>query len=170
MPSFQTLDHAVIDVSVDRAVQAVFKIMIGKPACSVPVDFDPDNYDMNLGQIHVVGTVGVVGEINGLIYLYFTVPLAEHCATRLLGISAAKIKQAGDRLVNDVVGELTNMTFGTFKNQLAEIGFPCRLTLPSVLRGERFTINPVAGATRRFYRFDLAGETLMADIILATGQ
>jgi chemotaxis protein CheX len=169
MASIHELDPAVLDLSIDRAVQAVFRTMIGKPARLVPSQMDPSNHTVILDQIHVVGTIGVVGEVSGLIYLYFALPFAEYCAIRLLGLSASKVQNSGPGLVNDVVGELTNMTFGVFKNQLAELGFPCRLTLPSVRRGNKFTIDPVDSATRHIYRFDLAGHHLMADLMLGTG-
>jgi chemotaxis protein CheX len=169
MASLQAIDPTVFDLAIDRAVQAVFRTMIGKPARTMPADLDPAEPTVVLGEINAAGTVGVVGDLNGLIYLYFPLPFAEHCAVRLLG-SNPKHNQAGAReLVDSVVGELTNMTAGAFKNQLAEIGFPCRLTLPSVLRGDTFTLNPPKSATRRLSRFDLGGHMLRADIILEGG-
>ncbi len=135
MASIQAIDNGVLDLSIDRAVQAVFRTMIGKPARIVPTLMDPSNYTVKLEQIHVVGTAGVVGDLTGLIYLYFSQPLAEYCASRMLGLSLLKIASTGEKVVNEVVGELTNMTLGTFKNQLVELGLPCRLTLPTVQRG-----------------------------------
>jgi chemotaxis protein CheX len=168
MASILELDTSILDRSIERAVQSVFEIMIRKPALPTPTPMDPSNYTIILDQIHVVGIVGVVGEITGLIYLYFSQPLAEYCTARMMGLSMQKVTAAGEGMVNNVVGELTNMTLGTFKNQLVDLGFNCRLTLPSVLRDRTFKLTELNHAVRRCYRFDLGGHALLADLLLGS--
>ncbi len=169
MANVQDIDEAIFQLSVTRAVQAVFKTMIGKTAKPVPHFADTSVHAVALDQVHVVGTAGMVGAINGLIYLYFELNFAKLCAGRLLSLSPREIEQAGDETVNDAVGELTNMTVGTFKNQLSERGFPCRLTIPSILRGREFTITPIKSAVRHIYRFDIDGHSLTADLLVESG-
>lgn len=118
----------------------------------------------------VVGTVGFLGEINGLIYLYFDDGFAKCCAGQMLGMSAEELAQAGDDVVNDAIGEITNMTVGSFKNSLSDQGFPCKLTIPSILRGSKFSIEPISDAMRYIYTFDSEGQRLVADIILKVGD
>ena len=47
-----------------------------------------------------------------------------------------------------VVGEITNMTVGTFKNGICDLGFQCKVTLPTVLRGSQLQVETVSGAQR----------------------
>ncbi len=169
MATIHELDTTVIDLSIDRAVQTVFRTMVGKPARLVPHAMDSSNWTVTLNSVHVVGTVGVEGQINGQIHLHFSLPLAELSASRVLSRPLQSINNAGEKLVNDVVAELTNMTCGVFKNQLVELGLPCRLTLPTVRRGKEFAYDPVPDALRRLYSFDVAGHRLIADVILGAG-
>ena len=46
----------------------------------------------------------------------------------------------GHEVVNDAIGEITNMSVGAFKNQMCDKGHNCKLTLPSMLRGNNFSV------------------------------
>jgi chemotaxis protein CheX len=69
-------------------------------------------------------------------------------------------------VINDAIGEITNVTAGGFKNQLCDVGFPCKLTLPTIIRGEDLRVVAVKGTTRHIFEFDCAGHSLTADIQL----
>jgi chemotaxis protein CheX len=58
------------------------------------------------------------------------------------------------------------MTVGTFKNQLSDKGFPCKLTIPSIMRGNNFQIESITSATRRTYKFSIGTNTLIADLLM----
>jgi chemotaxis protein CheX len=169
MTTLHEIDPSVLVIAADGAVQSVFSTMVGRRTRIVQQTV-PDLWTITFDQIHVVGIVGVEGRINGQIHLCFSLPLAELCASRVLGPSLQKINGAGEKLVNDVVGELTNMTLGVFKNQLVELGLPCRLKLPTVCRSREFTLDQVPDAIRRQFRFDVAGHELIADLVLAAGD
>jgi chemotaxis protein CheX len=168
MPATKDISEIVFQETITRAVNEVFTTMLGKKATLVPLP--PGTHTasdtVDLEHPHVVGTVGFIGTINGLIYLYMDVGFAQHCAACMLGMSDAEIAEAGDETVNDAIGELTNMTVGTFKNQLSDRGFPCKLTIPSILRGSHFRIEPISSATRRIYRFEIGGRPLTADLLM----
>ncbi len=170
MPAIQDIPDAVFQETITHAVQEVFSTMLSQPAKHVPADADKTANSLELDHPHVVGTVGFIGAINGLIYLYMDVKFAEQCAGNMLGMSPEEVAEAGDETVNDAIGELTNMTVGTFKNQLSDRGFPCRLTIPSILRGSRFRIEPISSAIRRIYRFDIGGHSLTADLLMQPGE
>lgn len=170
MPAIKDIPDTVFEETITRAVNDVFSTMLSQPARHIPVDSPAQSDVVDLEQPHVVGTVGFIGALNGLIYLYLDVPFAQKCASTMLGLSEAELAELGDEAVNDAVGELTNMTVGTFKNQLSDRGFPCRLTIPSILRGSRFRIEPISSATRRLYRFDIAGSALTADLLMEPGE
>jgi chemotaxis protein CheX len=62
------------------------------------------------------------------------------------------------------------MTVGSFKNGLCDAGYPCKLTIPSILRGSNFSIEPISSATRHTYNFESAGHSVVADILIKTGD
>ena len=69
-------------------------------------------------------------------------------------------------VMNDAIGELTNMTVGSFKNGLCDAGYPCKLTIPSILHGSNFTIEPISSVTRHIYNFDCGGHRIIADVLM----
>ena len=166
MPAIQEIPEAVFQETITRAVQEVFKTMLCQNATYSPMTPEETKACLGLDSPHVVSTVGFIGSINGLIYLYMEVKFATQCAANMLGMSDAEITEAGDEAVNDAIGELTNMTVGTFKNQLSDKGFPCKLTIPSIMRGSHFQIESISSATRRTYRFMIAGHPLIADLLM----
>jgi chemotaxis protein CheX len=173
MPTIENITDSVFRDTISRAVQDVFKTMLGLPAAISDSSPPADNNGRSLeicGQ-QVVGTVGFIGDISGLIYLYFSNDFAREVASKMLGMSNEELDEAGDEVVNDTVGELTNMTVGAFKNQLCDQGFPCKLTIPSILRGSNFSIEPVSSAIRRIYYFDIGGKhRLVADLLMKVGE
>jgi chemotaxis protein CheX len=176
MPAIDQINESVFKDTITRAVHDVFKTMFGMPAVLTdqPESPDPESDDparriLIEGQL-VVGTVGFIGEISGLIYLYMSAGFANHLSSQLLGMSPEELDEAGDEVVNDAVGEITNMTVGTFKNQLCDQGFPCKLTIPSILRGSNFSIEPITSASRRVYRFKIADHVLVADLLMKQGD
>jgi chemotaxis protein CheX len=176
MPTIDQISESLFRETISRAVQDVFKTMLGKTATletsagSVVADGAPWEHPVQISGQQVVGTVGFIGDISGLIYLYLEAAFANDVASHMLGMTAAELEEAGDEVVNDAVGELTNMTVGTFKNQLADKGFPCKLTIPSILRGSNFSIEPISSATRRIYRFHIGEHQLVADLLMKTGE
>jgi len=66
--------------------------------------------------------------------------------------------------LKDVVGEITNMTVGGFKNALCDTGFPCKLTLPTIVRGDHLAVSGLKNTERHIFHFDCAGHRLVADI------
>ncbi len=176
MPTIDQISETVFRDTISRAVQDVFKTMLGKNATltdsenTVVDDSSQMDHPVQITGQQVVGTVGFIGDISGLIYLYLDAVFANDIASHMLGMSAEELEEAGDEVVNDAVGELTNMTVGTFKNQLADKGFACKLTIPSILRGSNFSIEPISSATRRIYRFKIGEHQLVADLLMKTGD
>ncbi|WP_221029974.1 chemotaxis protein CheX [Actomonas aquatica] len=174
MPLVESISDAVFQDTLSRAVQDVFSTMLGKSAVlreSKQELIHAEQVDaLELKGAQIVGTVGFIGEITGLIYLYLEIPFAEEVSCGLLDMEPAELAECEDEVVNDAIGELTNMTVGAFKNQLCDVGFPCKLTIPSILRGSNFTIEPVRSAARRIYHFDVGGHTLVADLLMKQGE
>jgi chemotaxis protein CheX len=173
MPAAEQITESLIRDNIARAVGDVFKTMLGREPKLTPMAH------RSLDQVwpsqsplvddhrpHVVGTVGFIGEANGLIYLYLDLGFARVCTCHLLGMSEAELLEAGDEVMNDAIGELTNMTVGSFKNGLCDAGYTCKLTIPSILHGSNFTIEPISSVTRHIYHFDCGGHRIIADLLM----
>lgn len=148
-----------------RALQTVCKRMLQREAAFVS---QPDaSAPAGAGeQPHFFGSVGFVGQIDGIVYLCIPDDFAREAAAHLLGLSPAEVADSSDDTVKDVVGEITNMTVGAFKNALCDLGLPCKLTLPTILRGDRLAVSCLKGATRHAFHFDCAGHRLVVDVQL----
>lgn len=104
--------------------------------------------DVCLGDESVVaGSVGFIGDVNGTVYIMVPESFARSLARQMLGLSEAELD--GDEMVNDVIGELSNMVVGGVKSQLCDRGLSCVLTIPSVVRGQSLSAEPVKSIERR---------------------
>ena len=176
MPTAAEINEPLIREYITRAVSDVFKTMLGRDSAFVCATIQAPDDGMSPPAPgpatgitpYVVGTVGFLGDINGLIYLYLDEPFARHSTCHLLGMTEAELEEAGDEVINDAIGEITNMTVGSFKNGLCDAGYPCKLTIPSILRGSNFSIEPISSTTRYIYNYESAGHKVSADILLKT--
>jgi chemotaxis protein CheX len=176
MPATQEITQTLVRENIIRALTDVFKTMLEKmppvvfSANQDPSDFWPLDHSTKEGKPHVVGTVGFIGEANGLIYIYLPLPFARLCTRNLLSMTERELNDAGDETVNDAIGELTNMTVGSFKGGLSDAGYSCMLTMPSILRGSNFCIEPISSASRHIYAFECAGHRFVTDILIKLGE
>ena len=157
------ITEQLITECIVKAVQSVFRTMMGQEASFVAqVAAEPTTIPLNASQI--ICSVGFIGGANGLIYLCLSEDFAKIASGRILGMSAAEIEMHGNEVVHDAIGEITNMTVGGFKNTLCDMGFPCKLTLPAIVRGNNLSIASIKGATRHVFHFDCSGHQMVADI------
>lgn len=168
MPTIDGISDMVFRTTMTHAIQEVMRTMLNQRAdfhseidARKPGDTTPESTGSQ-----IVGTVGFVGDIDGLIYLYLDTEFAAASAAHLLGMTDDELEQAGDEAINDAIGELTNMTVGTFKNQLCDRGYHCKLTIPSILRGSNFSIEPTSSVTRRTYRFEVGNHRIVTDLLM----
>ena len=148
-----------------KAIKNVFSTMIRLDASFVEKTAE-SAYTGFQGKHYVFGSVGFEGDINGVVYLCIPDDFATHAAGEILGMTKHEVKESGDEVVRDVIGEITNMTVGGFKNALCDIGFPCKLTLPTVVRGDHLQVACLKSATRHIFQFDCSSHRLIADIQL----
>lgn len=177
MPAIEQISETLIRNNITRAVGDVFRTMLGRELALAALaqnslnwpPHQPASGPVDTGP-HIVGSVGFIGSVNGLMYLYFDLPLARICTGHILGMTERELDEAGDEVINDAVGEITNMTVGSFKNGLCDAGFPCTLTIPSILRGSSFSIEPISSVVRHAYVFDTAGHRVVTDILIKIGD
>jgi len=165
MVATQTVTEALIEKSIVRSVGNVFLTMVRQEArlvdkTSVPPPPGPET------KPSIIGSVGFVGAANGLIYLCLTEDFAIRTTAQILGMSEPEVRAHGYEVINDAIGEVTNMMVGGFKNALCDVGFPCKLTLPTMVRGNHVSVAAVKAATRHIFLFSCSGFPVIADIQL----
>ena len=105
----------------------------------------PGAYLLN-GEAHIAGAVGFIGDMTGVAYIYLPVSLARRLTSIVVGIDEADVDT--DEMINDSVGEIANMIVGGFKGKLSESNILCVLTIPSIVRGSNFVVEPVSDTER----------------------
>jgi chemotaxis protein CheX len=165
MAALQQITDTLVQESIANAMQAVCRALLRQEAPLVDrvpaADFERDPLKFQL-----IGNVGFAGNANGMVYLCMSDDFAVYAVGTILGMSAAEVNFHGAEVVKDAIGEVTNMTVGGFKNSLCDIGFPCKLSLPTIVRGHDLTVASLKGTVRHIFRFTCAGHVLVADIQL----
>jgi chemotaxis protein CheX len=148
-----------IDRLIREAVKEVFQSMLSmevNPEPPSPLAPDP------AGQI--IGSVGFIGDATGIIYLYAGIGFARVITGRLLGVSEPEVDTV--EMVNDAIGELSNMVAGYVKSRLCDRGLPCTLTIPSVVRGQQLSVEGSAQVKARAIGFRNCRHHLLAEVLL----
>ncbi len=177
MPVIQEITKKLVSENIHRAVNDVFRTMLSRqPEIVSETLHDAGAHapaaaaGAEANRPQIVGTVGFIGDVTGLIYLYFDLGFARLATGHLLGMTEAELEAADDEVVNDAIGELTNMTVGSFKNGFCDAGYPCKLTIPSILRGNNLRIEPISSAIRDSFCFQCAGHRVVIDILMKVGD
>lgn len=122
------------------AASEVFATML-----SMQVTFDSPHVKVDQEPI-IAGAIGFTGKLNAIIYLHTTMVFARSLTCSLLGLADHMIE--GQEMVTDVLGELTNMHAGHMKSRCCDRGMPCVMSIPTVVSGRDFQIQPISGALR----------------------
>lgn len=156
----------VVQDCVVQSVQGVFRTMLGHEVAFVSQAAPGQTRSTGGASSMIIASVGFLGDANGLLYLCLSEEFAKMACAKLLGMSAGEIEMHGNEVLHDAIGELTNMTVGGFKNALCDLGFPCKLTLPAIVRGHKLSIASISSASRHIFQFDCLGHGLVADLQL----
>lgn len=145
-----------LNALVPQVVANVFATMLSMEA-------KPEAGSLLKGEC-VSGTIGIEGEeLSGAVYLHFTEALAKKAAAAMLGLSEETVAM---ELVNDVASELANMIGGGLKSALADQGWPCAMSTPSIVRGPAFAVELPEESQCETFQFTSQGETLAVEIHL----
>ena len=140
-----------------EATASVFSTMIGWDV----VAGNPEHH-LQDGECELRSLIGLSGQTSGVVMVQWTENVALKAAGALLGSEPTSVNAD----VVDTIGEITNMTVGSFKNTLCDLGFPCKLTLPAIVRGQNLSIAAIRSATRHVFHFECAGHRMAVDIQL----
>lgn len=162
----------------NRAICDSFTSLLGRTPALVRVaemcrrnDLSPPPISPANGRTSLlVGTVGLLGDVKGLVYLYLDETFARLVTRRLLGRSETGLVDPGDEAVNRAIGNVTHLAAGHLRNSLRACGYPCTITPPSILRGRKFAIEPVGKTIRYLYKIEPTAHMVAVDLLLVAGD
>jgi len=149
----------VLEELVKGAVKEVFGTML-----SIPTEPDSTVRGAVAGGPHIASSVGFIGEISGMVFIYSGDLFARQITSRMLGMKRSEITD--EEIVNDSMGELGNMVVGHIKSRLCDRGMSCVLTIPSIVRGSQFSIEPAASSSRTIIGFKCGADNQFAIEVL----
>jgi CheY-specific phosphatase CheX len=145
-----------IEKLMEDAVKNVFKTMLNFSAERVAA---PDKISGS-GPC-VAGNVGLTGGLSGMFYIVVSDVLARKITCAMLQITDKEIE--GNEMVNDVLGEISNMVAGHFKTRLTT---HCMLTIPSVVRGNDFKVVCTNGSVSKTIYATCNDSLVMLEVVM----
>jgi chemotaxis protein CheX len=142
-----------------EAVPVIFEGMLSMHMAAespAPLPDDP------AGQL--IASVGFIGDANGVVFIYVSMTFAREITSRMLGIELAEVDN--DEMVVDAIGEIGNQVAGYVKSRLCTNGKTCMLTIPSVVRGQRMSVEGSSAFTRRIVGFRNTHHLMWAEVLL----
>ncbi len=118
------------------ATQEVFSTMV---MMDVADEF-PLKEPVSRFKCSITGMVGFAGTYSGVISIHCPVDLALKITSNMLGIECDEINED----LNDAVGEIANMLGGCVKQVLSKGGLDVKLSIPTVISGEDYTVNSLS--------------------------
>lgn len=109
-----------------KAIQDVSETMFGQ--AGFPVD-QPD--DGAFAGSALVACIGIRGNCQLEVAMYFPQPLANRLASLSLDMPAAELDE---KMIDDVAGEFSNMVVGAVKSRVSDLEIACVMTIPRVVR------------------------------------
>jgi chemotaxis protein CheX len=143
------------------ATATVFSTML-----NTTPEFGPFESDCTTGEEQVAGTVGFTGSLNGIIHFCSSASFARRLTCRMLSMEESEIE--GNEMINDVIGELTNMLAGQIKHRMQQAGTHCLLTVPSVMRGSNVKSASSSHSVRKSVYFKCHGGHAVIEAAIKT--
>lgn len=88
----------------------------------------------------ITGMVGFAGTYSGVISIHCPVALALKITSNMLGVDCDEVNDD----LNDAIGEIANMLGGNVKQVLSKGGLDVKLSIPTVISGEDYTVNSLS--------------------------
>ncbi len=122
-----------------NATQDVFSTMV----MMEPADDFPLKEPITHFKCSITGMVGFAGTYSGVISIHCPLELAKKITCAMLGMEMEDVEDGGEDL-NDAVGEIANMLGGNVKMLLSKGGLDVKLSIPTVIAGEDYTVNSLS--------------------------
>jgi chemotaxis protein CheX len=161
------ISDELIAKAIEKGVSEVIATMATEKVESLGRTPNPPLHSrpVDISGTHLVASVGFIGDLEGIINTHFDDGIAVEIAAKMLGMSPEEVVSSG--VLSDAVGELANMIVGVFKNALGDVGYVCKLTLPSIIRGSDFHVDHALKSGNRYiFNFKCRGRAIVTDIIM----
>jgi len=100
--------------------------------------------------------VGMAGALCGMTTIRCSGEIAAKLATQMLGADAT----SNPSTVSDALGELCNMVAGNFKSKISNLADHCMLSVPTVISGEDYTLEPASPVENFIVDFEYDAATI----------
>jgi chemotaxis protein CheX len=160
MKDFSVWHDASIAHLVD-AVMEVFGVMLGM---EISVD-EPYTSSATSRRCEVKGTIGLTGDLTGVLALNMSRESASRAVQNLLGLDGDRVDQS--ELV-DAVGEMSNMIAGGWKTRLSDdAGVGVEISLPMVSIGDDYVVEAAGSNSALVIPFHGSDDTTFIELIVA---
>lgn len=126
------------------------------------VDDFPLKEPVSRFKCSITGMVGFAGTYSGVISIHCPVALALKITSNMLGIDCEEINED----LNDAIGEIANMLGGSVKQVLSKGGLDVKLSIPTVISGEDYTVNSLSDNDCVVVPFSIEEHTLLVGLTL----
>ncbi len=140
------------------ATRDVFSTMV---MMDVKGDF-PLKEPVHRFKCSITGMVGFAGSYSGVISIHCPVELAQLITSNMLGVECDEVNDD----LNDAIGEIANMLGGSVKSVLSKGGLDVKLSIPTVISGEDYTVNSLSDSDCVVVPFTAEGRTLLVGLTL----
>src|SRR5689334_7054210 len=113
----------------ELSAREVFSLMLG-------AELTPSSEPVSEDGLNITSMVGLAGSVYGLLSLRCSSNSASLIASKMLGEDLGCVENT--RL--DAVGEVWNMVAGNFKAKIAGMGNGCKLSVPTVIVREDYSL------------------------------
>ncbi len=110
----------------------------------------------------ISGIIGLAGSTKGMLAIHMDNAAALAVTTAFLGMEVEEI----DDDVRDAIGELANMLAGNIKSVLDPGGSDIKLSMPSAIYGEDYSVDCLAGAQAVTVPFTFDGLGFLVELQL----
>lgn len=124
----------------------------------------PFKRDSEMLRDSISGIIGLAGSSKGLLAIHLPKQTALAVTSAFLGMDVDEI----DEDVRDAIGELANMLGGSVKSALDPSGSDIKLSMPSSIYGEEYSIDCVANADVIAVPFEFAGNRFVVELQIAS--
>jgi len=148
---------AMLRASLEEVFSTMFRLSLE--------DTEPDGEPMQRQPL-VIGIIGFNGNVSGVVCLHLTAAFAIQLTSILLGMPESDVLE--ESMVNDVVGEASNMIVGGMKSRLCGEGAGSVLTVPSIVRAQMAYTAPTHGAQQTIIRVRCCGNPILLTLQIKT--
>jgi chemotaxis protein CheX len=140
------------------ATKEVFSTMVMMD----PADEYPLQEPVNRFKCSITGMVGFAGIYSGVISMHCPVDLAMKITSNMLGMECDEVNED----LNDAIGEISNMLGGSVKQVLSKGGLDVKLSIPTVIAGEDYTVNSLSDSDCVIIPFKVDNDKFLVGLVL----